>query len=413
MKKLAIVISHPIQHFCPQHANWAKNKHWQIKVFFACEFGVKPYYDELFQKMITWPGLKLDQFDHEFLIKDHKGDIGPKLDAENLGERLEAFNPDAVLVYGYFQKISRRAKRWAVNNKKPLFYFSDSELRQDRGLLISILKKIYLNYYFRDIDYFLVNGNANEEYYLNYGVKPAKFIKSSYPIDFNLYLETWEKRDEIRKSVREEYGIPQDRIVLSVVGKLVNKKRQVDIIRMLKKLDHPAVTLLIIGTGENEKAWKKEAEEVKNHQVIFTGFIPPDILPKLYLATDIYVHPASIEPHSVAISEALCMGCAIVLSDKCGSYGTYDDVRIGINGFVYPCGDLDKLKNAVLKLIENKPLLNQFREASRQLSLEYQHNTHFNILNTLSHLFDLQSENTPGSAARVNQRRSTNPAALS
>lgn len=392
MKKLAIVISHPIQHFCPQHANWARNEHWQIKVFFACEFGVKPYYDELFKKMITWPGLKLDEFEHEFLIKDHKGGIGPELDAENLGERLEAYNPDAVLVYGYFQKIQRRAKRWAVKNNKPLFYFSDSELRQDRGVLISILKKFYLRHYFRDIDYFLVNGNANEEYYLNYGVKPAKFIKSSYPIDFNLYLETWEHRAEIRESVRQEYNIPKDRIVLSVVGKLVDKKRQVDIIRMLKTLEYPALTLLIIGTGENEQAWKKEAEDVKNHQIIFTGFIPPDVLPRLYLATDIYVHPASIEPHSVAISEALCMGCAIVLSDKCGSYGTYDDVRNGINGFIYPCGDLERLKNAILKLIEDRPLLTRFREASRNISLEYQHNTHFEILNTLHQLLDLRNK---------------------
>src|SRR3989337_880071 len=159
--KIAIIISHPIQHFCPQFVNYAKNKEWMTKVFFASAAGVQPYVDPNFKKEIQWGGLNLELFEHEFLNNGKILPVNTKLDAVNLEIRLAEFAPDAVLIFGYTQKIQRRAYHWAKKNNKRIFYFGDSELRHKRSLYISFFKRILLQKYFDNIDAFLTIGDAN------------------------------------------------------------------------------------------------------------------------------------------------------------------------------------------------------------------------------------------------------------
>ena len=99
--KIAIIVSHPIQHFCPMYASWASLPEIELKVFFASSTGVKKYYDPNFKKEISWDILYLDKFKHEFLNNGRIIKSGPSLDAPELNDRLSLFNPDVVIVYGY------------------------------------------------------------------------------------------------------------------------------------------------------------------------------------------------------------------------------------------------------------------------------------------------------------------------
>ena len=58
--RVALIVSHPIQHFCPQYVSFAKNKDVVFKVFFGSALGLKKYYDPNFKKEISWANLKLD-----------------------------------------------------------------------------------------------------------------------------------------------------------------------------------------------------------------------------------------------------------------------------------------------------------------------------------------------------------------
>jgi hypothetical protein len=60
--KIALVVSHPIQHFCPQYVSFAKNKHVDFKVFFGSMLGYKKYYDLNFKKEISWSDLRIEDF---------------------------------------------------------------------------------------------------------------------------------------------------------------------------------------------------------------------------------------------------------------------------------------------------------------------------------------------------------------
>jgi glycosyltransferase involved in cell wall biosynthesis len=393
--RIAIAVSHPIQHFCPQYASYARYEDWELKVFFASALGYKEYEDKDFGKKIAWSNLRLEEFNHVFLNESKVVPVNKNLDAPTLYQELEKFDPDAIITYGYFQKFQRNVVKWGKKHNKRLFYIADSEFAHPEPLWKKVLKKIIFSPYFKKIDRFLTVGNFNEHYYSWFDIPLSKMIRTGFPIDIDRYNRTFDQKEELRKQVREKYDVQEDEIVLSVVGKLVPGKRHMDLLKALKALKKEHTTkikALIIGSGPEMSNLKNYAEEQKVPEAIFCGFIHPEELPSYYAATDIYVHLSEREAHSLAVTEAIYIGCPVVISDRCGSYGPTDDVQPGKNGYVYPCGDIARLKNAIRDLASNPELLNRFGQNSRQIGLNAQKLAHgeglkaamtsLNLLNT-------------------------------
>ena len=360
--RIAIVVSHPIQHFCPQYVSFTQNEDIEFKVFFGSALGHFEYEDVNFKEGISWSNLHLDRFDHCFLNGDQVLQPDKNLDAPTLEAELSKYGPQLIFTYGYFQKLQRRARRWALRNKVGIAYISDSELRHKRNLLKDVFKALFLRNYFLPVRYFLSMGDANEAYYRTYGVPTDKIIRMHYPIDFEQYKSSYSDKMALNKKIRCELQISENELVISVVGKLVEWKNQDHIIEAMEILEADGVflRLFVIGSGKMKEVWEQKAKRLKRSKVIFTGFVPVEELPAYYAATDIYVHPASLEPHSVAISEAIMMGCAVILSDRCGSYGPTDDVQEGKNGFVYPFGNIDSLAEKIKLLAQNIELRKAF-----------------------------------------------------
>lgn len=380
--RIAIVISHPIQHFCPQYASFAKDESIDLKVFFASTLGYKKYHDPNFGKEISWNNLQLEVFNHEFLNNNELLPADKNIDAPELNQKLFDFKPDVVIIYGYFQKLQRRAFRWARKNDIPIAYISDSERNRDKKALSEMVKYPFLYRFFSKISFFLTVGDANEAYYRHYGVAVQKFIRMHFPIDIALYEESYQNREVLEKGIRTRFQIGEEEIVLSVVGKLVEWKRQNDIIEAMIQLEKEGVYmhLFVLGSGEMMGKWKERSGQLSRSRVHFMGFVEPEKLPDFYASTDIYIHPASLEPHSLAISEAIYMGCPVILSNKCGSYGPTDDVQVDKNGLVYECGNISELSLKIKLLSIDRELRNRFGEYSHSIANKFQHQAHSLVL---------------------------------
>lgn len=376
--KIAIVVSHPIQHFCPQYVSFAKSDFSEIKVFFGSAMGFKKYVDSSFGKEIFWDNLNLESFPHVFLNGDHVLPANKNLDAKNLDAELSEYSPEVVITYGYFQKLQRRAQNWAKQNKVPVAFIADSERRRERPYWVEALKYFYVRYRLRSMDYFLSVGDANEAYYKFYGVPDRKFIRMPFPIDTIIFDKIYKQKKNYRIQKRSLFQISDDSIVLGVVGKIELFKHQQDIIKAIVQLNEKQkkVVLLIIGTGPYEQNLRELATTLNEKCVIFVGFIPPDELPAYYAAMDIYIHPSAKDAHSLAISEAIYMGCPVLLSDRCGSYGPTDDVQEGKNGFVFRTGDIDEITKLIKHLIDDNDLRTSFGDCSRTLALKNQIDAH-------------------------------------
>ncbi len=392
--RVAIILSHPIQHFCPQFASFATNPNLKLKVFFGSSLGFKKYHDLNFNREIAWADLYLEEFDHLFLDNGEGIPSDKHLDAKNLESELEMFKPDVVIVYGYFQKIQRRAYRWAKRTNTLLAYISDSERYQHRNIFKEILKFPYLYNYFSKIDLFLSVGEANEYYYKFYGVPEGKLRRMPFPIDIRSYKKAFERKNELKDKLKSELNISATSVTLTIVGKLVDYKGHINLIKALHRLESTSQTLfelIIVGSGPMMQHLQDLSKQLKKNKIHFAGFVTPADLPQYYAACDIYIHPSRIDAHSLSISEAIYMGCPVIVSDRCGSYGEKDDVRPGYNGFVVKYGDINELAERIDCLAQRRDLLEKFSLRSHEIAEDMQLTSHNFPIQALNKLLKVQN----------------------
>ncbi|UZR28733.1 glycosyltransferase [Methylococcus mesophilus] len=388
--RIAVVVSHPIQHFCPQYSSWASLPGVELRVFFASKYGLKPYEDSGFGRTIQWPGIELD-FPHEFLPAAEGRTLDTNIDSAQLNVSLVSFSPDVLIVYGYSQRLQRRALRWAEKNQIPVFMLSDSELRSFRSLLKRAVKALTLPRWYRSVRLFLTVGDANEAYYRNYGVTDDRLIRCFFPIDIKYYDSIVANRHDCRKRIRDKLGIPMHHKVILMVGKLVYWKRQMDLI-LFSNANHDVyddVTVVLVGTGPEEARLHGLAKRIGAGGVIFAGFVSPDILAEFYCAADVYAHCSDHEPHSLAISEAIYCGLPVVLSDRCGSYGPSDDVRQGLNGYIYPCGEIYDMSRCLKRIFDDAESYSRMCDASQRIGRQHQALAHGIALTQAISVIDL------------------------
>jgi glycosyltransferase involved in cell wall biosynthesis len=389
--KIAIIVSHPIQHFCPMYASWAKNKNIKLKVFFASNIGAVAYHDNSFGHEIKWGNLYLDEFDHCFLNGDKTLAVNKTLDAPNLGYELNNFKPDIVIQYGRIYRFNQRLRRWLKEKRVKSAYISDSEDRHIESPIIRRIKHFWYSIFFRSFDYFLTVGDANEEFYRNCKVPSEKFIRMNFSIDLRLYEKYRKNKEQHRSEFRNKNNIPKDAIVISIVGKLVEMKNHIQLIKVLKKLEelHKEKTfyLLIAGSGPSLDSIRKESLNLIKNKVKFLNFVSPENLPLVYCASDLYIQPSQMERHSLAVSEAIYLGLPIIVSNTSGSYGETDDVQLGINGSVYSLGNIQELTQRIIEIIISEETIKKYEKNSLEISYRQQKICHSDVVDVLVEKF--------------------------
>ncbi len=385
---IAIVVSHPIQHFCPMYASWAKNEKIRLKVFFASNLGSVAYYDSNFGKAIKWDNLYLHEFDHCFLNGEKTCEVNKNLDAINLEIELNDFQPDLVIQYGRIYRFNKRLRHWLRNNNNvKSAYISDSEDRHIENPIKRKIKHFYYSIFFDSVDYFLTVGDANEEFYKKCKVPVEKLIRMNFSIDVRLYEKYRIQKQDYCDIYRSDNNIPSDAIVISIVGKLVGMKNHLHVIQALKILEktHKNQTfhLLIAGSGPTLELIKNESAMLKRNKVHFLNFVSPENLPLVYCASDLYIQPSQFERHSLAISEAIYLGLPIIVPNTSGSYGDTDDIQIGCNGLVYSLGNIQELTERILEMTNSKHILEKFGLNSLIISDSQQKKCHQDIVNEL------------------------------
>jgi len=361
-KRLAIVATHPIQHFCPQYVSLAERSDIELLVLFHSTDGLTPYHDAEFDRVISWKTDLADGFDWAHVP-----------DAKSLTSHLDRFRPDWVWIYGYRSKISRYALRWLLQNRRvSCAYVSDSELRHRESGIRRALKLLTLRIIFKRVDAFLTVGDANEEFYRHAGANDDHFVRMHYPID----LAEMNDSPKVNESVnmREHLGIHPDAVVILNVGKLASHKRQANLIECAAKFPPDEAHFILVGSGKDESILREEARHAKNVSIV--GFVPTTELPKFYELADVYVQVSALDRHPLSVSEALNFGCAIIVSRTTGSWGNDDDVQPYHNGFVVDVDDPDSLFSAIKILVEFGSLRDRMGKLSLALSQRYQARAH-------------------------------------
>jgi glycosyltransferase involved in cell wall biosynthesis len=372
--KLAVVVTHPIQHFAPIYQWLAKHDRIDIVVLYLTDTGARAYYDKQFNQSLAWDIDLLSGYRHQTLRpgldRVPKGFL--KTDAPEISAILDAENPDAVLVYGYTRLINWRARWWTRSRRKRLLYCSDSVLHRKRATWRLWLKTALLPSFFHGVDVCLVAGDCNAEYFQHYGVPPERMRICPLPVDVARLRNTGGAEPKsLRGKKRVELKLQSNDFVVMMCGKLYDTKRPFDLLRAVRQLREQGlpVVALFVGSGVMLEELKREAESCGDMKsFIFSGFVNQSALPSFYAAADALAIPSSEDAHPLVATEAAVFGLPLVVSDEVGCIGPTDVARKGANALVYRCGDVTALAAHIRQLQQSPDLCQKMGNASLEIA---------------------------------------------
>lgn len=360
-RSLAIIVTHPIQYYVPVFQLLAKQI--QLRVFYTLGDSSLKKYDIGFKQKIEWDIPLLEGYDYEFLenIAQDKGSHHFKgINNPNGIERIKLFNPDAILIYGWSYsshlKIIRHFK-----NKVPVYFRGDSTLLNQKNNFKSLLKKIFLNWVYKHVDFVFYVGTANKNYFRKYGLKDNQLIFAPHAVDNKRFGEI---RKEAALAIRTNFSVKDDDILILFAGKFDVVKNPLLLLNAFANLAKKDVHLLFVGNGVLEEKLKAQVSLLEGKNVHFMNFQNQTQIPIIYQACDLFCLPSKSETWGLAVNEAMACGKAILVSDK---VGCAQDLVNFENGAIFESENLIDLTQKLIALTNDKTTLEKMGEKS----LEY------------------------------------------
>ncbi|HEX6048002.1 MAG TPA: glycosyltransferase, partial [Gemmatimonadaceae bacterium] len=360
--RLAIFTSHPIQYQAPYFRALAATGRVHPTVFFGSRHGLDVSLDSGFGTAFQWDVPLLDGYDHVFLANTaRRPDVSRFTGVRTAGfsEGLRRGRFDALLVLGWHTAAHVQAIRAAWSVGIPLAIRGESTLQRTeagigvahRLLWIPARQRLYRMAFDR-VAAFLVIGSRNRDYYRTFGVPDDKCYWAPYGVDNGWFSLAEPARSLARERVRRRIGVGDDTVVFASSAKLIARKRPTDLVDAVALVRSEGVAghALFIGDGdERSQLERRAAERGVADAVTVVGFVNQAELPAWYAAADALVLPSdSRETWGLVVNEAMAAGLPVVVSDAAGC--SPDLVRDSVNGFTYPCGDIDALADRLARV---------------------------------------------------------------
>jgi glycosyltransferase involved in cell wall biosynthesis len=365
VRRLAFIASHPIQYVAPLYQRLARRDDLAIKVFFTWHAAEAPVRDRGFATPVAWDVPLTEGYDFE-RIANVSADPGTHrfLGLRNPGlvERVAAWQPDAVVVNGWawfshlqaLHALHRRGVRMLFRGDSHLL---DEAMAGPRWLL----KRTLLRRVFSWPAGFLVVGSANRAYFERFGVEPARLQACPHSIDVSRFAEPADELERQAAQWRTQLGISPGRTVVLFAGKFERKKRPVELMRAVQRLDDPDIVLVLVGGGElQDDIDGIAAAEPARFRVI--PFQNQSRMPVVYRLGDLFVLPSAHgETWGLAVNEALACGRPVLVSDRVGCASDVVDAGCGR---VFSWSEPDALGRAMRELTKDGDRLRAMRDAA-------------------------------------------------
>lgn len=367
--KIVILASHPIQYQAPFFKELSKEENIDLTVFFCSDFGLKEYKDEGFGKEFKWDIPLLEGFKYEFLqnislfpsVARFLGLVNP-----DIIEKISKKEFNAIWIHGWANCTNWLAMLTAFFCGVPVLMRGESNLLNKQPLWKRAIKRILFAWLFKQISGFLAIGKYNKEFYKHYGVPEEKIHLVPYAINNKFFISKANELLFTKNEIRDKYEIPKDLPVVLFCGKLIKAKCPIDLLKAFEMLSKEVKSALIfVGDGTLRQSLESYANNNSINNVYFMGFKNQAELPEFYALSDVLVLPSEFEPWGLVVNEAMCFGLPVIVSDKVGAGG--DLVKEGINGFVYPWGNINLLCEKLKFILKDKNPCADFKENSLDL----------------------------------------------
>jgi len=197
----------------------------EVRVFYLWDFGVVERHDPQFGHRFAWDVDLLGGYAHEF-VPNVSRDPGTHrfrgLRNPGLPARLEAWRPDALLLFGYNYATHLRTILWARRRDISLLFRGDSHFigrPVPRAFRRALLWLLYRQ--FAAITYV---GQANRAYFRALGVPETRLFFAPHAVDATLFDPCQPAHRDAAAALRSILGLDPATCVVLYAGKLVPAK---------------------------------------------------------------------------------------------------------------------------------------------------------------------------------------------
>jgi glycosyltransferase involved in cell wall biosynthesis len=344
--KVAIVTTHPVQYQVPWFRALAHVPGLELTVLYAMipdahQQGVG------FSVPFQWDIPLLEGYRYLRLVnRARKPALGGFFgcNTPEIGEVLRGF--DAVIIHGW-GVLSAQQALWAARRRRiPCIVRGEASSLRPWASWRRPVYRAFLRRYAA----FLAIGRANREFYARNGVPPERVFDAPYCVDNERFSSEAEALEPRRQAIRSGWGVQDPSIAILFSGKLIEKKRPLDLVNALAiaRRRDSRLRLLVAGEGPLRAACEMRAREL-GVPATFLGFINQGRIAEAYVAADCLVLPSDYtETWGLVVNEAMACGRPAIVSDRVGCH--LDLVLPGETGAVFPFGEVDELASVILSV---------------------------------------------------------------
>ncbi|MBX9688219.1 MAG: glycosyltransferase family 4 protein, partial [Candidatus Obscuribacterales bacterium] len=285
-------------------------------------------------------------------------------------DALKKLKPDLLYLNGYSNAIQIQSWLFAVKNKIPFMIRCDGDNIGKKKPWKSFLRRQFVKPITQSASRVTFQGRTNRDFWIANGAREEQLVWVPCVSDSEVFRKNSSIDQLAIDECRRSQGASPDDTVFVVSGKLESRKRPADAIKALSECKNSKIKLWFLGSGvlEAELQHLKETLGLSS-QVTFLGFRNQSEMPSILKSADVLLHPSEFDPWPYAILDGAICGLALLLSSKTGS--TADWIFEPACGMSFECGNIEQLKDCMLRLSRDKEELSIFKNRALERSKEY------------------------------------------
>jgi glycosyltransferase involved in cell wall biosynthesis len=262
-----------------------------------------------------------------------------------------------VVVKTKFLAISLSASKMSKQNPKIFLY---QQLRSDVNK-----KDFYHNILYQRLSGAVVlTDRMRNDLLRNTIINPDIVKVIPYGIDYKRYHpDNFDK-----KTVREMFGLPQDKFIIGNIARIHKTQDQLSIIRAFHNANLPDAVLGLCFTDQepDSKYHLKIVQEVEALQLLDKVIFLPctQQVAELMNCFDMYVLASRSVTFSLSVIEAIAAGLPVIAFNN---GGIQEIIKHNYNGFLVVRSDIDSMEHYMKEIFNNHDIARKFRDINLRL----------------------------------------------
>lgn len=202
--------------------------------------------------------------------------------------------------------------------------------------------------------------------YLDAGVgHPEQYVIIHSGMDLSAYRKAAALNEHVRRAKRRSLGLQEDAFVAGCIANLEHRKGHRHLVRLIAQLAprYPNLHLILAGEGPEKPRLQALVRRAGlTDRIHFLGY--REDVPEIMAVMNVKLFASEREGLAQVLVQADAVGIPILAFEVEGARET---IKEGVNGYIFPQGDITGMAQALATFIENPHLAKKMGQAGRKL----------------------------------------------